>query len=180
MTSVDDRHPLGLNSSLKKHSGTVCLVREETVFFFFLCHSCCVSSDHCWYRTTLVLCEPPLLCDFLVSWDFTTLSLFGCLPVQRPCWEIHIIKRLSEISGESRMAAVWGGLLRRQRSVWTSFKSSLINVFPVECELCFFPLLSCCPIDIVKFVGASVQDTAPTKPHTGTGRYNEVHIYKDT
>lgn len=30
------------------------------------------------------------------------------------------------------------GLPWRQLSIWSSFKSSLANVFPVDCELCFF------------------------------------------
>lgn len=117
------------------------------------------------------------------------LGSLGVSPVQRPCWEIHIIKRLSEISGENRMAAVCGGLLRRQLSIWTSFKSSLINVF-----MLFFPslLLSYRHSEVCSVKsGASVQHTAPTKTRfvyfmkylwwdNSSRRYNEVHIYKDT
>lgn len=63
----------------------------------------------------------------------------GVSPVNGPCLEIGIIKGLSEICGENRTVALYGGASRGDGSPFgPHLKSSPANVFPVDCELCFF------------------------------------------
>ena len=63
----------------------------------------------------------------------------GVSLVDRPVLEIRIIKGLSEISAENKMVALYGGASRGDSSPFgPHLKTSLANVFPVDCELCFF------------------------------------------
>lgn len=67
---------------------------------------------------------------------------------------------------EKGVVGLYGGYGEGGVSIWTSFKTSLHNVFPVDCELCsffFLPvvLFRCSEVYSING-GAAVEDVAPT------------------
>ncbi len=60
-----------------------------------------------------------------------------------PVWKFALLKGDQKYLLRMGWLLSMEGLPWRQLSIWTSFKTSLAKVFPVDCELCFF---SCGPI----------------------------------
>lgn len=58
--------------------------------------------------------------------------------VNGPVWKFASLKGYQKYLMRKGWLPCMEGLPWRQLSIWTSFKTSLANVFPVDCELCFF------------------------------------------